>query len=144
MKMEFVTTTLLVTTLPPIIYFFYILIRNQIKNQYFQKNLPQLPILDGQKPLVGHMHITSHPRNWKIFEDGHKKLGKFLGYYLGDKRHLSTIDLDFIKRFAVDEDYHDRFYNLDIPVEEMETDCIFTARGEQWRRLRKAMAPAFS
>lgn len=142
--MEIVIATLFVVTVPPVIYIFYTLLCNHFRNQFFQKNLPSLPILEDQKPLIGHLHIAMSPRNWRFYENGHKKLKKYFGFYIGNQRAISTIDLDLIKKFAVDEENHDRAYKMDLAFEETEKDCIFTARGDQWRRLRKALAPAFS
>lgn len=100
--------------------------------------------MEGQKPLVGHLHLVMGPRNWRNQQDAHKKLGKTYGAYLGNQRAISTIDLNLIKKFAVDEEHHEKFFNFAISFEELETDCVATARGEQSLRLRKALAPAFS
>lgn len=136
--------TLLAATAPPMIYVLYKLIYNYFSNQFFQKNLPELPIVEGQRPLVGHLHLMLGPRGWRHQQDGHKKLGKTYGLYLGNQRSISTIDLDFIKKIAVDQDHHDRLFKFAIAFEEFEIDCVATAQDEQWRRIRKALAPAFS
>lgn len=142
--MEIFVTTLIVASVPPIVYLLYRLVCNHYSNQFIQKNLPNLPILGGRKPILGHLHLIMDLKNWKHQEDGHKKLGKSFGLYYGDRTVISTIDLDLIKRFAVDEDHHDRFFPLSLGLKEFETGCIFTAEGEEWRRIRKAMAPALS
>lgn len=132
--------TILITS---IIYLLYILIR-YFRSQLILKNLPGLPILDGQIPLMGHLHLSMGRRNWKHFEDGHKKLGKYYAFCVGDKLWISTIDSDFIKKFAIDEDVHNRIYRMDVSMEEFETGCIFTAQDEQWNKARMAIALAFS
>lgn len=142
--MDIAIATLFATTVLPIIYIIYKLVCNHFKNQLLQKNLPTLPILEGQKPVIGHIPAFLSPRQWQIYENAHRKHGKYFGLYFGNIPMVTTIDLDLIKKIAIDEDHHDRFARLHLASEEIESDCILTARGEQWRRIRKALAPAFS
>lgn len=135
---------LFLTTVIPFIYILYELVFKQFSNQFFQKNLPTLPILEGQKPLIGHLHKYMSSRYWLIFQNYHKKVGKNFGYYTGQRRAISTIDLDLIKKFAVEEDHHDRFPRITVAADEFEIGNLFTARGEEWYRIRKALAPALS
>lgn len=142
--MQTIISILIVATLSPFTYILYVLVSNHFKNRYLQKNLPSLPILDGQKPLIGHLNILLGSKSWKNQQDGHKRLGKTYGCYLGNRRVISTIDLDFIRKFAVEDDHHDRIFTVNVSFEALEVDNLGSSQGEQWRRIRKAVAPAFS
>lgn len=112
--------------------------------KFFKINAPHLPVLEGQKLLIGHLHKYYHPRSWKIIDEAHEKHGKMFGFYHGLKPFVSTTDLDFIKKFIIDEP--NDHINRPKPVSPSDIDegSLIYAGNHQWRRLRKAYAPAFS
>lgn len=112
--------------------------------KFFENNAPHLPILEGQLPLIGHLHKFHNPRNWEIIHKAHEKHGKVFGLYLGTNAVVSTTDLNFIKKFVIDEpnDHINRAKQLS-PMDVDEGSLIY-AENDQWRRLRRAFAPAFS
>lgn len=142
--MEIIIIALIVSVVLPIIYILHTLVSNHLRNEYFQKNLPNLPIPDGQRPLIGHLKLLLGDRNYKDLQDNHKSLGKTFGCYMGGGRVISTIDLDFIREFAIQDDHHGRDFKLKISFEAIEVDNLATSGGEQWHRIRKAMMPGFS
>lgn len=140
-----IVTTLLTVLVLPLFYVIYVAARNYYGHKYFKKNLPKLPLLDDIRLFGGHIHKVINPRSWRIFHDHHLKVGKNFGYYYHDIVCISTSDLNLIKKVALDDaDQHpNRTGPINLAVDEMEVDCIFTAFDEQWRRLRKALSPAF-
>lgn len=126
-------------------YVVFKLIRSYYAHQFFKKHAPKLPIMAGTKLLLGHSQIFYHPRNWKVIHDAHEKQGKTVGFYLADKPVVSSIDLNFIKKFIVDEaDDHPNRMKPYGPLNEITDASLIYAEDEQWRRLRRAFAPAFS
>ena len=121
-------------------------IRNHRAHQFFRKNAPGLPVLPKPNLFLGHADRTlfAH-RNYQSFGKYHEVYGKTFGFYYGRKPWASTIDLDLLKTMMIDEsDDHINRALFDIPVKEIENDCIVFVENDQWRRIRKAVAPAFT
>lgn len=117
---------------------------NRTAHQYFKKNLPNLPVLPKPNIFKGHSNeLFLSPKNWRNLDESHKKYGTTFGWYYCNKPSISTIDVDLIKKLVIDESQFDRL-NLEIPLKEFKDDNIAFARTEQWLRLRKAIAPAFT
>lgn len=114
--------------------------------QFFRKKSPKLPVLSKPDLFIGHANkISLASNNWQLNDRLHKKLGKTFGYYYGNQPVVSTTDLDFIKTFVIDEpDSHSDRIRVHIPVREFEYDALMMSEGKQWRRMRKAIAPAFT
>lgn len=129
-----------------VIYVLATLFRNYRASKFFKNHGSQIPVLPNWNVFFGNaMDTYLHRRNWKVMSDLHSKYGLTYGWFYFDKPVISTIDLDFIKAVNIDEN-HDHFDRLvlNIPVSELIDDSIAFAEHDQWLRLRKAMAPAFS
>lgn len=126
-------------------YVAYLALRNYRIYRKF-KQLVDLPIDEEWTLLGGHANrIFYHPRGWKIFDDIQKKYGKMVGFFYRDRPGLSTTDLDFIKKIVTDNpDAHPNRMTPNIFTPSLEADNIIFAEDDQWRRLRKAIAPALS
>uniref|UniRef100_A0A6G1SJ02 Putative cytochrome P450 CYP13A2 n=1 Tax=Aceria tosichella TaxID=561515 RepID=A0A6G1SJ02_9ACAR len=74
----------------------------------------------------------------------HEELGKTFGILMGTRYCAVTCDLDLIKRVILDEpNSHLNRIPLNLPLEEFEKS-IMLAPAEEWRKLRKAIAPALT
>lgn len=120
--------------------------RNYSAHQFFRKRSPNLPVVPNPGIFGGHINeITWVKRGWRQLEKYHNKLGKTYGFFYCDSPMVSTLDLDLIKTMVIDKpDDHLNRFKANTPMEEMENDCLLTSDVEQWRRLRNAIAPAFT
>lgn len=120
-------------------------IRNYKAQLIFKQKKPSLPELPNKKLFSGHLDMILHERNWQILEKLHEQHGKTFGAFYANKPFVSTIDLDFVKQFVIDEPYaHVNRYNPSLPIEELGGDDIHFARDEQWLKVRKLVSPAFA
>lgn len=94
----------------------------------------------------GNSYSLYYPlKNWKSFDEAHQKYGTTFGWFQTGIPSVSTHDLDIIKAMVLDEPYQNvNRLEMKIPVTEIREDSIAFAKDEQWRRLRKAIAPAFT
>lgn len=119
---------------------------NRRKYQFFRERAPGLSVV-AQPPSLfgGHANSMFHAnRNWEIVDRLFAEHGPTVGLFYNTFPLAITKDLDFIKQFALDEPEHVNRSKPHVPMEELEEDCIMFAEDEQWLRLRKAIAPAFS
>lgn len=119
--------------------------QNYKAHRFFKLKSPNLPVLPNTNIFTGHAGLVYwNPNNWRNLDELHKKFGQTFGFFAVEKPVISTTDLDFIKAMVIDKpnDHIDR-PALNIPVTEFTKDDIVFVRGEQWWRIRKAMAPAF-
>lgn len=121
-------------------------LRNRAAHKFFQIKSPNLPVVPKPRIIGGHGdRLFLSKNNWRNLDRYHKLYGPTFGWYNVDKPAISTIDLDLIKKIVIDEaNEHVDKIQLDIPLKEFSEDDILTARGEQWWRIRKALAPAFT
>lgn len=123
------------------------LFRQHQTNKYWAARSPKLPVPDEFTSVWGG-HARSvfyQSKNVDMVDKLHRKYGKSFGFYLNSKPAIATMDLDLIKALVIDEPYANvNRTMIDIPVEELENDCIMFAENDQWRRLRQASAPAFT
>jgi len=121
-------------------------VRNYRAHKFFEKKSPNLPVLPNPKLLSGHFDELIYAFDgWKKVELNHEKYGDSYGWFYRDKPIVSTIDLDLIKTIHLDQsNVHINNLSTDTPIDEIEIDCIITAKDEQWRRLRKAYGPAIA
>lgn len=123
-----------------------IVVRNRRAHQFFKKrsNLPTLPnpgIFDGHVA-----EVVWVKRNWQQSKKLHAMYGPTFGMYYIYKPSVSTIDPDLIKKVVLDNP-NDNIIRAkaDSLMEEFENDSILLGDDEhQWRRLRAAIAPAFT
>lgn len=120
-------------------------IRNRTAHQFFKKFSPNLPVASKINMFGGHINVIWGKKNWKLLTDLHKIHGKTFGLFYRDKPVVSTNDLDLLKALVLDNpNDHINRMTADSPVEELEKDSIFTCENDQWRRIRRAVAPAFT
>lgn len=127
------------------IYVAKIAYRNYKAHQFFAKKSPGLPVLANTHLLSG--HLVSHfcdKHNALKYHREHSKYGPTYGWFYCNVPHISTIDLDLIKKVAIDEasDHINRTTTL-VPLYEFRENSIPFAKDEQWYKLRKVSAPAF-
>lgn len=119
--------------------------RNREKFKFFEKNAPGLKVAPDPSLFSGHTNQLVHARhNYRKPEELMNKYGPTVGFFIDSRPAAVTIDLDFIKTFTIDEQNHINRMSANIPIKELEDDCIMFAKDEQWIRVRKAIAPAFS
>lgn len=120
-------------------------VKNHQKQKFFAEKSPDLKVLDKPELFGGHTNQIVHRKyNWRAVERLLDEHGPTLGFYLGSRPAVITKDLDFIKKFIIDEQIHTNRMTLDLPIREIEEDSIMFAENEQWLRMRKSLAPAFS
>lgn len=120
--------------------------KNLLGRRLFKRKSPGLPVLPNPSIFSGHANRTYwRPDNWKNVDNYHKLYGSTFGWFNLDEPAVSTVDLDLIKTILLDEQNdHINRVELTIPIKELREDDIAFARDEQWWRLRKAFAPAFT
>ena len=121
-------------------------LRNHKAHQFFKKNAPGLPVLPNPNLFTGHAGEMAFKRkSWQSATKYHKLYGKTYGFYYGKKAWASSIDLDLLKTMLIDEaDDNINRTIVDIPIKELEQDMISFSENDQWRRIRRAVAPAFT
>uniref|UniRef100_A0A6G1SC58 Cytochrome P450 3A4 n=1 Tax=Aceria tosichella TaxID=561515 RepID=A0A6G1SC58_9ACAR len=88
--------------------------------------------------------VSLSENNCQLLRKCHEQLGKTIGFTKGDKFGVSTVDLDLIKTFIFDEpDAHLDRSKPGLPMVEIE-ESIMLAPKDEWRVLRKAIAPALT
>lgn len=119
--------------------------KNRRKYEFFEKNAPGLKVVPNPSLFGGHTNqLFNIKHNIFLVEDALKKYGPTVGVYFGTRPGAITIDLEFIKTFTIDEQIHTNRGKLDLPFEELERDSIMFAEDEQWLKIRRAIAPAFT
>lgn len=120
--------------------------KNRKKYQFFEKNAPGLKVLKNPSLFGGHTNRYVHAKYNsalcdKLFEEHQSST---IGFYYDSRPAAITKDLDFIKTFTMDEQIHINRIRPNLPIREAEEDCIMFAEDDQWLKIRKAVAPAFS
>lgn len=71
--------------------------------------------------------------------------GKTFGALLGTQWIAMSIDLDLLKTLNIDEqNIHINRSEIYMAIKPIEKDCILFAKDDQWKRIRRAMAPSFT
>lgn len=109
-----------------------------------KKLLKGFPFLEDGASLFGnHLSTMIDRRNLQVMDRLHKKHGSTYAYAIHETPIVSTCDLSLIKQVVLDKaNTNINRIQLGIPMREIEQDCIFTCVGDQWRRIRRAFAPA--
>lgn len=123
-------------------------IRMYVDHKKYQKELKGLPLLPLSWFPGGALHelIFKSYANMK-YEPIFRKYGsKTFGGYLGLARSVSTIDLELIRSINITESnkHINRPKNYALPVRELEQDSIALSSNDQWRRIRRSIAPSFT
>lgn len=111
----------------------------------FQKLSKGLPMCPNGNLLANHaVSVPFGERNCMMLKDLHDQMGKTIGWLKGAKFCASTVDLDLIKTFVQDQpNVHMDRVNIELPLKEF-AESIMLAEKEEWRGLRKAIAPALT
>lgn len=119
-------------------------IKTAIVYHQFKSRTGSLKFVPQLQLLGGHINSLAFKSNLsKHLPELHKKYGKTMLWLYGTQPAAMTIDLDLIKLIACDEGQtHTNRIKMHLPVKEVEFDCIMLAKDEQWRRIRRAIAPA--
>lgn len=122
-----------------------VLLRNYRAHQFFKIKSPKLPVLPNPSIFHGHMFdVTWKGKNWKIITELHNKYGPTFGYYMCEQPWVSTKDIDLIKLIEMDQPHkHINRSKLNMPLKEF-NDSIFQVDDDNWRRVRRAIAPALT
>lgn len=85
-------------------------------------------------------------RSWQVSKILHAKYGPTFGMYNNDRPAVSTVDPDLIKKIVLDKPNDHAIRGVaNSLMEEFDNDSILLGKDEhQWRRLRAAIAPAFT
>lgn len=112
----------------------------------YKKASNGLPILPQTYSPGGNLRqVIFEPFIVHKIEGLHRRYGKTFGWMFGSTPCASTIDLDLMKTICINEpDKHVNRINLSIPFKEIEYNCILLAEGDQWRRIRRSIAPSFT
>lgn len=128
-----------------VFYVLFLMLRVRAAERAFKKK-STIPWLPGGNPILGHVGKTLYSsRNWMVVAENHRKYGKTVAGLHNHKPIVSTLDLELIKKFVIDEpnDHLDRF-QPNFPIREIAIDGMLFMETKQWRRVRKAVAPAFT
>lgn len=112
----------------------------------FKKDAEGLPVLPLGWLPGGHIHkLVLNSTNLLIQEPLHRRYGKTFGYLYNTRRIVYSIDLELIKTINLTEsNKHVNRLNLSLPIKEFESDSIAFTYDNQWRRIRRAIAPSFT
>lgn len=128
-------------------YAVYIACVNVSRFREFKRKLKGVPIVPGDY-IFGtqfYRYIAASQNSLNITND-HKKYGKSFAFMFGSVPGVATMDLDIIKKVVIDEaNIHTaRVSPKGFPNDEYAIDNLLLVEGEQWRRLRRTFAPAFT
>lgn len=121
-------------------------VRNRKAHKFYATKAPNLPIYPKKPRLFsGHIYDLTIPRkNHKILRELHKELGPTYGFYVCDQPWVATIDIDLIKCIEVDQGHkHINRAIFGVPVKHF-NESIFQKKDDEWRRVRRAIAPALT
>lgn len=111
----------------------------------FKRKTRGLPMIHDRR-LVGN-HLSTWLLRKNLCRDllkAHTDLGfsKTIGAIFNDTSAVCTVDLDLIKLIAHDEtEKHVDRFDMNLPFYEYE-QSIIQAKGDDWRKIRRAFAPA--
>lgn len=122
-----------------------VILHNHRAHKFFQTRSPELPILSEPNIFFGNINQTTwNKKNCDLIDKWHKKFGKTYGYYYRSQPWVSTKDIDLLKRIEIDEasKHLDRAI-IGFPTHELNTS-IFQVNGDEWRQVRRAIAPTMT
>lgn len=144
--MSIVTSVLFILTSFLIAYYLARLI--QIRQAYLKfKHVSRgLPILEPTFSLGGNAsRVFFESDSYARLEQLFRFYGKTFGFMLGSRPLTMSVDLDLLKTIHIDEQHkHINREPFFYAVRSFERDSITFARDDQWKRIRRAMAPSFT
>lgn len=122
-----------------------VILHNWRAQKFFQTKSPQLPVVPNANIISGHMRdVTYRMKNCYRIDNLHRKYGRNFGFYVAGSPWLSTKDIDLIKKIEIDEAYkHLDRHVFGFPFDEFNTS-IFQLNGDEWRQVRRAIAPTLT
>lgn len=123
----------------------YVMVKTHLAvRRFWRESRGTIKFAPGLSLLFGHLKSFIFKSNVNNeLAELHARLGSSFCAMFGSRPAVVSIDLDLIKRIVLDEqDVHTSRGLLDTPIKEQMVDNIFTCKGEQHRRLRRAIAPA--
>lgn len=126
----------------------YIVRLIQVRRAYlrYKQDSKGLPILEQTWSLGANARqVFFKSDSFAKMESLFRMYGKTFGALLGTQRIAMSIDLDLLKTLNVDEqNTHINRDSFFFAIKPIETDCILFAKDDQWKRIRRAMAPSFT
>jgi cytochrome P450 len=114
----------------------------KMKIKKITRGLPMIPTSEMTPDSPAIIGLTRH--NCQKLLKWHQELGKTIGFTMGCRLGASTTDLDLIKTIVFDEpDSHLDRSEVSLPIVEIR-ESIMLAPKDEWRQLRKMIAPAFT
>lgn len=114
----------------------------------FKKDAKGLPMMQFQWSPGGNMSniLFGTYSILKIEPLSRKYNAKTGGGMFGMQKFVCTIDRELINiiNFTEANKHYNQGDRFNVPAEELEKDTIFNAKDEQWRRIRRSVAPAFT
>lgn len=128
------------------VYVASIVIRNKRAYRFFAIHSPKLPVVPNPGWFGGHsIELFCGKGNWININRYHKELGPTYGAFMREKPMVFTTDLDLIKRMILDDpDRNINRMKVECLSDELESDNLVMTHDDQWRRIRKCIAPAFT
>jgi cytochrome P450 len=109
------------------------------------RSLASLPRPKGGLPLLGNAHQLDLQHLHRQFEDWAETLGPQYLVYLGGRPLLVLSDTSEIQRILQERpDTFRRYEPIESVTREIEGYGLFSAEGDDWRRMRRLALPAFS
>lgn len=120
----------------------------QIRRAYLKfKNLSRgLPMLEPTFSLGGNAsRVFFESDSYSRLEQLFRFHGKTFGMMIGHRPMTMSVDLDLLKTVHIDEqNMHINRESAFLAIRLIEKDSIMFARDDQWKRIRRAMAPSFT
>lgn len=120
-------------------------LRVRIAYGEFKRDAKGLFVVPTKWSPVGQLVELGHEANLQIrIEAYHRKHGKTFGWLYSYHKIAYTIDLELIEAMHLKES--GKLINrskVSFPIVEVDYDCLPSARDDQWRRIRRAIAPSF-
>lgn len=120
-------------------------LRNYRAHNFFRIKSPKLPVVPNPNIFYGNVFETTYRnKNYLKIDEFHKKYGNTFGFYMCHQPWVATKDLDLIKRIQIDHAYKhlDRTV-IGMPFDEF-NNSIFQVNGDEWRQVRRAIAPTMT
>lgn len=120
-------------------------VRNKRAHKFYETKSPTLPVLPNPHIFAGHsFKVIRSRKNWKIMENLHEKYGTSYGFYMMEQPWVATKDLDLIKLVEIDKAHkHINRAFFGLPLHEF-NHSMFQIDDDQWRKVRRAISPAFT
>lgn len=120
----------------------YKIVHIELAARALKEKSPNLPMAK-RNIFNGNMDFNYKENNFRLVHELHATLGTTFAFFRNHEPAVSTCDLDLIKRVAIDEaDKHPNRGGIGIILEEVIDGNILYVDDDQWRRMRRAYAPA--